>query len=171
MKFLKALCLTIMLSAAVLVSAQIKIPDTRVSFSFPNGGWKYLETTKISNDVNVYLYSYAKTYVVDNAGDTVIPFLRIYVRKHFSGTVFDIAYSRFMAQPFQAFDEFPFSTGGLGYTGAYSNEKDNKDYEFRMVYLIDGNTAIEMRLETTLDTYEKFEKEFTDITNTVKISK
>jgi len=171
MKHLKTALFLLALAAFSSLSAQIRIPDTKVSFDFPNGGWKYLQTSKINESTNVYLYSFSSKYIVDAAGDTVIPFMRIYVRKNFSGTVYDLAYSRFMTQPFQSLDEFNYPNGSFGYLGAYSNEEDGKDYEFRMIYLKDGNTALEIRLETTLDTYDQFEQEFLDILNTIKINK
>ncbi|MBP5547721.1 MAG: hypothetical protein J6X58_02370 [Bacteroidales bacterium] len=166
MKALKRLPLLIMLAITIAASAQIKIPETKVSFSFPNGGWKYLETNKINNNTVVYLYSYSKENVVDN-GDTVIPFMRIYVRKNFQGSVFDLAYQRFTTQPFESLGEYPF-LDGLGYQGIYADDGDNKEYQFRMVYIKDRTTAIEIRLETSRGTYDKFDKEFMSILNTVK---
>ncbi|MBP5327322.1 MAG: hypothetical protein J6Y98_05360 [Bacteroidales bacterium] len=170
MKAIKNLAIIVMLAACTMASAQIKIPETKVSFAFPNGGWKYLETSKINDNTNVYLYSYSKDYVVDNAGDTVIPFMRIYVRKNYTGTVFDMAYSRFMVQGFQALQEYPF-LDGLGYLGAYTNDGDGKDYEFRMVYIKDRNIMLEIRLETTLDRFDDFDKEFQSILESIKVTK
>ena len=171
MKILKSIILIVLLAGAGIASAQvIKIPETKASFSFPNGGWKYLETNKVNSNVTVYLYSYSKSIVVDNGGDTIIPFMRIYVRKNYKGTVYDLAFSRFGSQPFQAFDEYPF-LDGLGYYGGYIDEKEHKDYFFRMVYLKDGNTGLEIRLETTRDTYDDFDEEFKAILNTFKIEK
>ena len=169
MKTLKSIIFMSMLAITTLLSAQaIKIPDTKVSFSFPNGGWKYLQTNKVNNNITVYLYSYSKKYVVDSKGDTVIPFMRIYVQKNYSGNVYDLAFNRYSSQPFQSLDEYPFKDG-LGYWGAYTSKEDGKDYLFRMVYLKDRNTAIEIRLETTRDNYDAFDKEFKAILNTIKI--
>ncbi|MBQ6955146.1 MAG: hypothetical protein IJP80_00810 [Bacteroidales bacterium] len=169
MKPLKQTMLLAMLALLLSTSAQaIKIPDTRISFSFPDGGWKYLNTNKVNKDITVYLYSYSKKAVVDNNGDTIIPFMRIYVQKNYSGTVFDMAFNRFNSQPFQAIEEYPFRDG-LGYWGGYSSDNDGKDYFFQMVYLKDNSNAIEIRLETTSDTYEAFEKEFKAILNTIKL--
>ena len=165
------IALILLLAVAPIAEAQIKIPDTKVSFSFPNGGWKYLETNNVNKAINVYLYSYSKQFVVDSRGDTVIPFMRIYVRKNYSGTVYDLAYSRFLTQPFQSLDELTYPNGAFGYLGAYTNEDDGKDYEFRMLYIKNGTTAVEIRLETTLDTYNNFESDFLDIINSIKISK
>ena len=171
MKTLRKIILPVLLTLAFSLSAQIKIPDTRVSFSFPNNGWKYLETTKIDNNTSVYLFSYAGDYVIDSVGDTILPFMRIYVRKNFTGTVYDLAYSRFMSQPFQSLDEYVYEDGSIGYLGAYTNEADGKDYEFRMVYLKDKSTAIEIRLESSLDTYNDFENDFLSILKSIKTSK
>lgn len=161
----------LMLAIATIASAQIKIPETNVSFTFPSKGWKYLQTNKLSNNTVIYLYSYAADYVIDNTGDTILPFMRIYVRKNYDGTVYDLAYSRFMVQPFQSLDEIPHGNGGLEYLGAYTNEDDGKDYEFRMLYIKDRNTVLEIRLECTVDNFEDFEKEFTEIINSVKVNK
>ena len=172
MKKAKTLILLAFIAISTALSAQqIKIPNSRCTFSFPNGGWKYLQTNQISDDAVVYLYSYSKDYVIDNTGDTVLPFMRIYVKKNFTGTVYDLAYSRFMTQPFQSLDEFLRPDGSFGYWGAYTNEDDGKDYEFLMLYLTDQNTGFEVRIECTRDNYEQFEKDFKDIINTVKIRK
>lgn len=163
--FLTLIALLLLVSIA---SAQIKIPETNVSFDFPNGGWKYLQTNKLSNDTVIYLYSYSADYVVDNSGDTIIPFMRIYVRKNYDGTVYDLAYSRFMVQPFQSLDEKLHKNGILEYLGAYTNEDDGKDYEFRMIYVKDRTNILEIRLECTVDTFEDFEKDFGDIIASIK---
>lgn len=166
---MKKILIIALLAIAAAASAQvIKIPETKLSFSFPDGGWKYLNTNKVNDNVTVYLYSYSKDEVVDGTGDTIIPFMRIYVHKNYSGTVFDMAFMRFNSQPFQSLEEYPF-LDGLGYWGGYINDEDGKDYFFQMVYLKDHNTAIEIRLETTRDTYDNFEKEFKAILNTVKM--
>ena len=171
MKTRKHLLLLAMLAIVSIASAQIKIPNTRLSFDFPNNGWKYLQTTNVDNNTTVYLYSYAGDYVVDNAGDTVLPFMRIYVRQNYDGSVYDLAYSRFITQPFQSLDEYVNEDGSFGYWGAYTNEEDGKDYEFLMLYTKDKNTIFEIRLETTRYNYEQFEDEFKKIMSTVKISK
>lgn len=168
MKFIKPLIFIALLTAVSLASAQtIKLPDTKLSFSFPNGGWKYLDTKKVNNNVSVYLYSYSKEYVVDSKGDTTIPFMRIYIQKNYNGTVYDMAFKRYNSQPFQSLDEYPFKDG-LGYWGAYTNDEDGKDYLFRMVYIKEGNNLIEIRLETTRDNYNAFDNEFKAILNTIK---
>ena len=165
----KHLFLALLLAVATSATAQIKIPNTHVSFSFPDGGWKYLETSNPDKNSTVYLYSYAADYVIDNTGDTVLPFMRIYVRRNFEGSVYEMAYSRFNAQPFQSLDEYVSDDGSFGYLGAYTNNDDGKDYEFRMLYIKDKNTAIEIRLETTRYNFDDFDSKFLDILKTVKI--
>lgn len=168
MKIKKILLLSIVLTLASLASAQIKIPGTHVSFSFPNDEWKYLQTTTVDKNTTVYLYSFAGHYVIDNTGDTTLPFMRIYVRKHFDGDLYQMAYQRFLTQPFESLDEYSYEDGSIGYLGAYTNEKDRKDYEFRMVYMKERNTVIEIRLETTRDNYDEFDETFLSILNSIK---
>ena len=171
MKTKKHLFLILLLAVSTLASAQIKVPNTRVSFSFPNTGWKYLQTTTVDKNTTVYLYSFNGHIVIDNAGDTILPFMRIYVRKNFDGSVYDLAFSRFMTQPFQSLDEKVHDDGILEYLGAYTNEEDNKDYEFRMLYLKDKSTMLEIRVETSTDNYDEFEKDFQAILASIKINK
>lgn len=175
MKTIKRLALALLFAAvATAAEAQIKIPGTKVSFQFPNGGWKYLHTTKVDDNTSVYLYSYNERYVIDSVGDTVLPFMRIYVHRNYQGSAYEAAYSRFLSQPFQSLDEYvdglP-SAGGIGYLGAYTNETDGKDYEFRMIYFKERSTLLEIRLETTRDNYDDFEEEFKSILRSVKINK
>lgn len=165
---LKSIILVLLFAIATTASAQIKIPETNVSFNFPSGGWKYLQTNKLSNNTVIYLYSYAADYVIDSSGDTIIPFMRIYVRKNYDGNVYDLAYSRFMVQPFQSLDEKMHPNGMLEYLGAYTNEDDGKDYEFKMVYVKDRSNILEIRLESTVDTFEEFEEDFTGIVSSIK---
>lgn len=168
MKILKPIVLLALLALTVGATAQIKIPGTRFSFSFPNNGWKYLQTNKVDEDVTVYLYSYAKDYVIDSVGDTVIPFMRLYVRRNFDGTVYDLALNRYTNQPFEPLDNYELKDGSLGYLGAYTSNEDGKDYVFRMLYMKDGTNVIEIRLECPLDNYEDFEGEFLSILHTFK---
>ena len=170
MKNRKTFILILLLAIAGTAAAQIKIPETNVSFSFPSKGWKYLQTSKPSDNTSIYLYSYAGDYVIDSFGDTIIPFMRIYVRKNYDGNVYDLAYSRFMVQPFQSLDEKVHSNGILEYLGAYTNEDDEKDYEFRMAYVKDRNTMLEIRLECTVDNFDEFDKDFSDIIKSIKIN-
>ena len=156
-----------MLFMASSALAQIKIPNTSISFTLPTTGWKYLETTKINDNTVVYLYSYSGDYVVDNSGDTILPFMRIYLRSNFKGSVYDLAYSRFLSQPFQSLDEIVHDNGGLEYLGAYTNERDGKDYEFRMLYFKEQQNMVEIRLETTVDTFDQFDETFKSIITSV----
>lgn len=175
---MKRIRLTVVLAALLAFSAatmaQITIPQTRVQFSFPNGGWKFLEAQQIDKNTALYLYSYSATPVVDKTGDTILPFMRIYVKTNHLGSVYDFAYKRYMLQPFQSIEEY--STGmpgeqGLGYLGGYTNMDDGKDYAFRMMYFKDKTTLFEVRIETTTDTYRRFEKEFEGIMKSFTIKK
>lgn len=153
--------------------AQITVPGTKVTFDFPQKGWKFLQTTNVDKNTNVYLYSYSAKNVVDAAGDTIIPFMRIYVKKNYDESVYDLAYSRWMKQPFEAIEEF--SEGlptekGVGYVGAYKDLNDQKNYMFRMIYFKDRDNILEVRLESTLDTYEDMEPEFISILSTFKVA-
>lgn len=164
------LTLALVLAFAMTGRSQIHVPDTPVSFDFPHGGWKYLQTISVDKNTTAYLYSYCNRYVVDSKGDTILPHLRIYVRKNYSGSALELAYERHCRQPFQPLNEYmdglPGSEG-IGYIGAYSNFDDHKDYQFKMIYFKVKNTIYEFRLETTRDTYETFEPEFDEILNSI----
>lgn len=167
----KALLLTaLFLSFTINGMGQITIPNTHVQFSFPNGGWKYLNTTEVDNNTTIYLYTYAARNVVDEFGDTVLPNLRIYVKQQYNNDVYQLSFDRFNQLPFQTLDEFKTTQikNSLGIIGAYRNPMDDKDYEFRAVYLKEGTTAIEFRTETTVDTFDAFDKEFQQIIATLK---
>lgn len=152
--------------------SQITVPGTNVSFGFPNGGWKYLNTMTIDKNTVAYLYSYCGKFVTDNRGDTILPHLRIFVKKNYDGSALEMAYLRYLNQPFQSLAEnvegLP-GTGGISYVGAYNNLDDHKDYKFQMMYFMVRNTVFEFRIETSLDTYPQFEQEFTAIMNTVRV--
>ena len=165
----KYIIILALMAFTTIASAQIKIPGTRYSFQFPTDEWKFLQTTNVDKNCSVYLYSFNGRYVVDNAGDTTLPFMCIYVRKHYDGSVYDIAYQRFQQHPYQSLDEYPFGDGGIGYLAAYTDRKDNKDYEFRMVYIKDRSTIIEVRLETTVDNFEEFDEMFQSIINSLSV--
>ena len=100
--------------------------------------------------------------------------MRIYVRPNYKGNMFELAYSRFTSQPFQSMNEYydgiP-GTEGIGYIGAYRNTNDGKDYQFRMIYFKDDDNAIEVRIETTTDTYADFDRTFDNILRTFTINK
>ena len=101
--------------------AQITVPGTNVSFAFPNGGWKYLQTLTIDKNTVAYLYSYCGKFVLDSKGDTILPHLRIYVKKNYEGSALEMAYLRYLNQPFQSLTEtvegLP-GSGGISYVGA-----------------------------------------------------
>ena len=122
---------------------------------------------------DVYLYCYTGHVVVDSEGDTILPFLRIYVNKNYSGDLYELAYNRYVAQPYQSLKEYSKgdglpSSGGIGYIGAYTNPADQKDYQFYMTYFTNNKTAVEFRLETTKDTFDDMDFEFKDILGSIK---
>ncbi len=158
--------------ANVAAMSQIKVPGTRVTFDFPNQGWKFLKTITVDKTTTVYLYSYTGEKFVDPSGEKTPPFMRVYVKKNYTDDILNLAYARFLQQPFQSINEYfeglP-AEGGIGYLGAYTSTTDETDYKFQMIYFKDKNNAIEIRLETTIDTYDKMEKEFDAVRKTVKI--
>ena len=168
----KTLLLIIMVMTGMLAMAQNRIPKSNISFGFPNGGWKYLKTIEVDESTNVYLYCYSDRTVVDVAGDTILPFMKIYVKKGYTEPLFNLVYKRYEGEPYQTIEDYneglP-TEDGIGYKAIYKNVQDNKDYIFNMIYFKDRNTAVEVRLETTKDTYKDFEEEFKAILATVKI--
>ena len=156
----------IMMMLAGTSQAQVSIPGTKVKFTFPSK-WKYLNTEKVDANTQRYLYYYTDK-VVAAKGDTTLPFLRIVVRKNYTGPVFDFVFDRYSKEPYQSLSDYTEGlglpkTGGMGYVGAYTNVQDKKDYQFRMVYFKVQNTVVEFRLETTRATYSMMEKEFVAI--------
>ena len=121
----------------------------------------------------MFVYCYTGSVVVDMEGDTVLPFLRIYVNNGFDGDLLELVYSRYMAQPYQSLNEYTKGmglpkSGGIGYIGAYTNPSDQKDYQFFMTYFRDHDVSVEFRLETTKDTFEDMEFIFKDILGSIK---
>ncbi len=153
--------------------SQNRIPGTPVAFDFPRGGWKYLETIKVDENTNVYLYSFSRNEVIDGEGDTILPNMRIYVRKNYTKGVFDLVMERYMKNPYQSINEYMdnLPAEGIGYNGIYQDRKDGKYYRFDMIYFKDKTTAFEFRLETTSDTYNDFEEEFAQILQTVVVKR
>ena len=154
-----------------VAQAQVSIPGTKVKFTFPSK-WKYLNTEKVDANTQRYLYYYTDK-VVAAKGDTTLPFLRIIVRKNFTAPVFDFVFDRYNKEPYQSLSDYTEGlglpkTGGMGYVGAYTNVRDKKDYQFRMVYFKVQNTVVEFRLETTRATYAMMEKEFITILKSLK---
>ena len=163
--------LALLLGLGFSAMSQIRIPGTTVSFQFPNGGWKYLKTMNPAKNTVVYLYSYSARTIVDKTGEEVTPFMRIYVKQNYSDSPFELAYERSVQQPFQSLEEYMEGLpgkDGIGYIGAYTGADDGKDYQFRMIYFRDGSNVVEIRMETSLDTYEEMDKEFDEVMKTVR---
>ena len=172
-KILKTVVLALPMAVASSAAAQITIPGTSVSFRLNGDDWRYLRTFKLEDGADIYLYYYVGHVLVDLEGDTVLPCLRIYVNEDYDGDVYELAYDRYMLQPFQSVDEYTHGPGlpkdgGIGYMGAYTNPSSQKDYQFLMTYFKSRGTAVEFRLETTKDTFEEMEFEFKDILGTLK---
>lgn len=169
----KQFVIAIFLLIGSLANAQIRIPGTSVVFALPTNEWKYMQTTEVDRNTTLYLYAYVAHTVVDSYGDTTLPFLRIYVTKNYSKSVFDLVYARYLQQPYQTLDDYldGLPSDGIGYIGAYKNPVDQINYKFRMIYFKDRSTAIEMRAETTLDTFDDFDLMFKKILDSTKIEK
>lgn len=145
---------------------QQTIPGTKITYTFPSQ-WKYLKTTHVDDKTEVYLFCY-KENVVCADGDTTLPYLRIYVRKDYTAPISDLVFERYVLLPYQSIDDYltgpglP-AKGGMGFVGVYTHPKNQKDYQFRMVYFKEGNTAVEFRLETSRTTYAQMQEEFESI--------
>ncbi len=153
-------------SVGCMAQSRVTIPGTKVSYTVPTQ-WHFLKTDKVDKNTNVYLYYYSGRILVSQ-GDTALPFLRIRVRKNYSGDIVDYVYDRYVAEPYQPLKDYTQGlglpkSGGMGYIGAYTNPGDKKDYQFRMVYFKSQNTIVEFRLETTRGTYSAMAKDFESI--------
>jgi hypothetical protein len=171
--FKKLFLTMLLLAAATVASAQLTIPGTDITYRLNSEDWRYLRTFELAEGGDVYLYCYTGHVLVDMEGDTVLPFLRIYVNKDYDGDLYELAYERYEAQPFQSLKEYTKgegipSKGGIGYIGAYTNPTDQKDYQFYMTYFKDRGTSVEFRLETTKDTFDEMDFEFKDILSSIK---
>lgn len=171
--FKKLFLTLLLLAAATVASAQLTIPGTGITYRLNSEDWRYLRTFELAEGGDVYLYCYTGHVLVDMEGDTVLPFLRIYVNKDYDGDLYELAYERYEAQPFQSLKEYTKgegipSEGGIGYIGAYTNPTDQKDYQFYMTYFKDRGTSVEFRLETTKDTFDEMDFEFKDILSSIK---
>lgn len=171
--FKKLIITALMVVVAGIASAQLTIPGTNITYRLNSEDWRYLRTFELAEGGDVYLYCYTGHVLVDMEGDTVMPFLRIYVNKDYDGDLYELAYERYEAQPFQSLKEYTKgeglpSKGGIGYIGAYTNPTDQKDYQFYMTYFKDRGTSVEFRLETTKDTFEEMDFEFKDILSSIK---
>lgn len=165
-KGLALFVLLMIVMAGCIAQTQVTIPGTKVKYTFP-GKWNYLKADKVDKNTTVYFYYYSSRILVSK-GDTALPYLRIRVRKNFTGDLVDYVYDRYVAEPYQPLRDYTQGlglpkSGGMGYIGAYTNLGNKKDYQFRMVYFKVQNTIIEFRLETTRATYASMEKEFEDI--------
>jgi hypothetical protein len=157
----------------VAASAQLTIPGTGVTFRLNEEDWIFVRSFEMPQGGDVHLYCYTGHMLKDSDGDTVVPFLRIYVVKNYDGDLYELAYQRYEEQPYQALKEYNHGEGlpekgGLGYVGAYTSPSNGKDYQFYMTYFKDKKTSVEFRLETTKDTFEEMDFEFKDILNSIK---
>ena len=172
-KTLRGCILALLMAIPLVGMAQVGIPGTGITFRLNSEDWRYLRTFKVDDGGDIYLYCYVGHAVVDTEGDTILPFLRIYVNSQYSGDLYELIYDRYMQQPYQSLNEYTKgpglpASGGLGYKGAYTNPTNQKDYVFLMTYFKDKKTFVEFRLETTKDTFEEMEFEFNDILGTLK---
>ena len=162
-KGLVLFALMVALIGGCMAQSQVTIPGTKVKFTFP-GKWNYLKADKVDKNTTVYFYYYSSRILVSK-GDTALPYLRIRVRKNYTGDLVDYVYDRYVAEPYQPLRDYTQGlglpkSGGMGYIGAYTNLGNKKDYEFRMVYFKSQNAIVEFRLETTKATYNDMAKEF-----------
>ena len=170
---IKMMVIAVAMLLPAMVSAQLTIPGTNVTYRLDNESWRYLRTFELPEGGDIYLYCYTGHVVVDTEADTVLPFLRIYVNRNYDGDLYDLVYERYEKQPYQSLKEFTKgdglpSKGGIGYMGAYTNPSDQKDYRFYMTYFVDRGTMVEFRLETTNDTFDEMDFEFKDILSSIK---
>ena len=111
--------------------------------------------------------------MLDESGDTVLPYLRLYIQQNYSDDLYQFIYERYEDQPYQSLNEWTKGlglpkTGGLGYEGIYTNPTEHRDYRFMMTYFRDKRTVVEFRLETTRETYEEMEVKFKNVLSTIK---
>ncbi|MCR4659444.1 MAG: hypothetical protein K5650_04015 [Bacteroidales bacterium] len=162
----------LMLAGTLAASAQIEIPGTKASCSLSGEKWKFLRTINVDKNTNVYLFSYKAELLVDADGEETLPYLKIFVRKNYRKSIYEMVYDRYVQQPYQAIEEYSSGNGlpdkgGLGYVGIYTNPQDDKIYMFNMNCWLEGTTAIEFRLETTQNNYEHMKPEFMSILNSI----
>ena len=82
--------LLLLVACCGALQAQVAIPGTRVQYTFPSK-WRFLSTQKIDQNTTLYHYYYTSKIVVSK-GDTALPYLRIRVRKNYTGTIYDYVY-------------------------------------------------------------------------------
>jgi len=170
-KILTAAMLLVFAGSAM--SQELKIPGTSLSITLPTDNWRYLQTLKLDDGADLYVYYYAHETIIDKSGDTVLPFLRVYVNQKYKGDLYSLIFNRYMLQPYQSIEEYTSGIGlpkegGMGYIGAYTNPSEKKDYEFMMTYFKNSGTTVEIRLETSKDTFTKMEEEFNTILKSLK---
>ncbi len=166
-----AVAVVLLLTLGGVSQAQVAIPGTKVQYKFPSK-WNYLNTQQLDDNTTQYLYYYSAETLLSE-GDTTVPLLRIVVSKNYTKSLYEYVFERYSLQPYQSLSDYTEglglpSKGGMGYIGAYTNLKDKKDYQFRMVYFQTKNAIVEFRLETTRDTYPQMEQEFNAILKSLK---
>lgn len=169
----QAIVVAVMLAFSGVVAAQVGIPGTGLTLRINSEDWRYLRTFKLDDGADIYLFYYIGHDLVDSEGDTVLPCLRIYVNEHYDNDLYSLVYDRYMLQPYDSLDEYTHGlglpkSGGIGYDGIYTNPSDGKDYRFLMTYFKDRKAMVELRLETTSDTFAEMEFEFKDLLGTLK---
>lgn len=171
----KSLILTLLALLSLTASAQqIRIPGTKAELQLPEGEWRYYQTEKLDKNTSSHLYYYAQEIVKEEDGDTVVPWVRVVVRKNFSGSPLDYVAERWAEQPYQLLDEL--TTGlptsdAVSYRAAYTSPRDHGDYLFRLLYFKERNNVIELRAETSTATYERMAPIFESIISSLTISK
>ena len=162
------LCLSLFFSC---LFAQVRIPDANFSFELPKG-WKYLSTTKVDNKTKIYLYSQQE---IVQKGDTVLPYLTIYVRTSYKDkTAMEMSIDRFMQHPFQAVEEYTQglflpTNDAIAYLGVNRDEEDGTENQFYTLYFVHKNTGVEFRLSTSMSTFEQMKDEFETILKSVVV--
>lgn len=172
MKNLKLCIIAAMLMACNSTFAQLDIQGTRYKFNLDPDEWRYLRTFQVTSDETTYLYCYVGEVLLDDAGDTILPFLRIFIKNNYGDDLYQFVYERYEDQPYQSLREWSHGKGlpklgGLGYEGIYTKPSDGQDYRFLMTYFRDKRTCVEFRLETTRETYEDMEVKFDKILSSI----
>lgn len=172
-QFKHLLAVAAMILMAGVATAQLNIQGTRYSFELNNEDWRYLRTFDMGDGSTTYLYCYVGEVLFDEAGDTVLPFLRVYVKQNYADDLYQFIYERYEDQPYQSLNEWTKGlglpkNGGLGYEGIYTHPTERRDYRFMMTYFRDKRTVVEFRLETTRETYEDMEVKFRNVLSTIK---
>ena len=168
----KAVAILALIMLPLVAQAQLPIQGTKFSFDLDNDEWRYLRTFKMDDGGTTYLYCYVGEVLLDEAGDTVLPFLRLYVQEKYADDLYQFVYERYEAQPYQSLNEWSQGiglpkNGGLGYEGMYTKASEQRDYRFLMTYFRDKKTMVEFRLETTRETFEEMEIKFKKVLESI----